>query len=115
MEDLGMKKVILILALVALLVTVAGTAQAAKKFFPATITYAGAWTHVADTMVFQAESTTGAWTGAVWYLVASSDYKTQLAVALTAYSMGAPVLLYMEETDLDAWSPCYGIFVAPQQ
>ena len=110
-----MKKVILILALVALLVTVAGTAQAAKKFFPATILYAGAWTHVADTMLFQAESTTGAWPGGRWFLISGDQYKTQLAIALTAYTMGAPVLLYLEQTDIDEWSPCFGIFAAPSQ
>jgi hypothetical protein len=109
-----MKKVILIVVFIILLVTIAGTAQADKKFFPATILYAGAWTHVADTMLFQAESTNGAWSGATWFLIASTDYKTQLAVALTAWSSDAPVLLYMEETDLDQWSPCYGIFAAPQ-
>jgi hypothetical protein len=113
MEDLGMKKVILMLAIAALLVTVAGQAQAAKQWYQATITYAGALTQTGDNLYIYADSASDAWTGKKWFIVSGDQWKAHLAVALTAWSMEAPVLLQLEETDLDDWSPCYGIFIAP--
>jgi hypothetical protein len=114
MEDLGMKKVILILAFVALLVTVAGTAQADLGWYPATITYAGLMTTAGDVVFIYADSTDEAWTGSRWF-VAYSETKAILATALSAWSMGAPIYIVLDSASLTEWSPCYGIFTSPIQ
>ena len=108
-----MKKVMLMLTIAALLVTVAGTAQAAKQWYQVNISYAGALTQTGDALFIVADSTSDAWPGIRWFIISGSQYKANMAVALTAWSMDAPVLLQLEETVLDNWSPCYGIFIAP--
>lgn len=110
-----MKKVILILAFVALLVTVAGPVQAAQGWFPATITYAGIITTAGDVVIIAADDSTDTyWTGDRWF-IASSQTKAILATALSAWSMGAPVYLILDSDSLTDWSECYGIFTRPIQ
>ena len=109
-----MKKVILILAFVALLVTVAGTAQAEMRMYSATITYAGLMTTAGDAIMIYAASTDGAWSDSKWF-VATSQTKAILATALSACSMGAPIYIVLDSDTLTEWSPCYGIFTSPIQ
>ena len=109
-----MKKVILALAIAALLVTVAGTAQAAKQWYQVNISYAGALTQTGDALFIVADSTSDAWPGIRWFIISGSQYKANMAVALTAWSMDAPVIIQLEETDIDNYSPCFGIFIAPK-
>jgi hypothetical protein len=114
MGDLGMKKVILILAIATLLVTVAGTAQAELGWYPVTITYTGLMTTAGDAVMIYADSTNDAWTGSRWF-VATSQTKAILATALSAWSMGVPIYLILDSSALISWSPCYGIFTSPTQ
>ena len=115
MEDLGMKKVILIVAFVVLLVTVAGTAQAVLQSYNVTVNYAGVITASDNVVFFNAVSIDGIWTGGRWFSVSGNNSKAALACFLSAWSMGAPLLIYLESTDIDAWSPCYGVMTAPIQ
>jgi hypothetical protein len=115
MEDIGMKKVMIMLAIAALLVTVAGPAQAAMKWYSVTINYAGVNTTPANVVYVNVTSQDGSWSGAKWYIATGTEAKACLATALSAWSMGAPVMLVLDDTDLDDWSPMYGIFAAPAQ
>ena len=110
-----MKKVIPILAFIAFLVTVAGPAQAEYTWYNATITYAGVYTPVADTVFINAVSTDGVWTGSRWFITTGSDAKAVLATALSAWSMGAPIIIILDSDQLTEYSPCYGILTKPLQ
>lgn len=108
-----MKKVILMLAIAALLVTVAGPAQAELKWYNATITYAGLLTTQADTIFISADSTDEVWVGSRWFVATGSESKAVLATALSAWSMGAPIIIVLDDASLAEFSPCYGILAAP--
>lgn len=110
-----MKKVIMLLAIAALLVTVAGPAQATLGWYMATINYAGVNTQDANVVFINATSQAGTWTGGRWFIATGSEAKAALAVALSAWSMGAPIILVLDDAGLAEWSPCYGIFAAPSQ
>ena len=110
-----MKKIIIVLAMACLLVTVAGPAQAALAWYTCTINYAGVNTDDADVVYVNATSTQGSWPGQRWYIATGSEAKAVLATALSAWSMGAPIIIVLDDADLDEWSPMYGIFAAPAQ
>ena len=110
-----MKKMILIMVLMCGLVILTGEAQAAMQWYTTTINYTGVNTAPPDVVYINATSSDGSWVGPRWFVATGSEAKAVLATALTAWSMGAPVILVLENTDIDEWSPCYGIFAAPIQ
>jgi hypothetical protein len=110
-----MKKVIIMLALAGLLVTVAGPAQATLQWYPATINYAGVNSQATNTVYINVTSPDGYWTGGKWFITTGSEAKAVLATALSAWSMGATVMIVLDDASLTDWSPCYGIFTAPIQ
>jgi curli biogenesis system outer membrane secretion channel CsgG len=110
-----MKKVIMLLAIAALLVTVAGPAQATMAWYTVTINYTGVNTTDANVVYINATSQSGGWTGSRWFIATGSEAKAVLATALSAWSMGASVILVLDDAGLAEWSPCYGIFAAPHQ
>ena len=102
-------------AIAALLVTIAGPAQATLQWYPATINYAGVSSSVANVVYINATSPDGYWTGGKWFIATGSEAKAVLATALSAWSMGATIMIVLDDGSLTDWSPCYGIFTAPIQ
>jgi hypothetical protein len=109
-----MKNVIIILAIAACIMIVAAPAQAEKQWYSATVNYAGVDAADANITYINATSTNESWEGMKWFIITGSEAHAALAIALSAVSLSSPVIIMLDNTDLDDWSPCYGIVITPQ-
>ena len=110
-----MKKVIIILVAIITIFGAVKSVKAAKVWYESTINYVGVDTNSQDIVYIKATSTNQSWFGAKWFIVSGKESKSALAIALTAWSIGAPILVILEDTDLNDWAPVYGIFAASMQ
>lgn len=110
-----MKKVIIILAAIITITFAVKSVQAEMGWYEATINYAGTNSNVPDRVYINATSTNNSWSGAYWFVTDGEAANSALAIALTAWSIGGPVMIILDDTKLNNYAEFYGIFAAPMQ
>jgi hypothetical protein len=108
-----MKKLLFILVAMISMVSLVKSVQADMGWYEATINYAGTNSNTPDRAYINATSTNNSWPGSYWFVTDGEAAKTALAVALTAWSTGGPVMIILDDADLNNYSDFYGIFAAP--
>lgn len=110
-----MKKVVIFLAAIITIISVVKSVQADMGWYEAEINYAGTNSNTPDRVYINATSTNNSWPGAYWFVTNGEAANSALAIALTAWSIGGPVTIILDDTNLNNYAEFYGIFAAPMQ